>query len=117
MTIKEVVDHLKKKYNIVFSYGWVWKVLRKKKKVPYVKPFVQNEKQPVDAEDILKKNFSLVLLLLCNPIIAFLDETAIQLNPNKIRLLNTPKIKNMLGKIRSKTLFGLFNNLILFGLS
>jgi len=34
--------------------------LRKKKKVPYVKPFVQNEKQPVDAEDILKKNFSRV---------------------------------------------------------
>jgi len=47
-----------------------------------------------------------VFLLLCNPIIAFLDETAIQLNPNKIRLLNTPKIKYKLGKIRSKTLFG-----------
>ena len=47
-----------------------------------------------------------MFLLLCNPIIAFLDETAIQLNPNKIRLLNTPKIKYKLGKIRSKTLFG-----------
>jgi len=57
MTIKEVVDHLKKKYNIVFSYGWVWEVLRKKKKVLYGKPFVQNEKQPADAEDILKKIF------------------------------------------------------------
>ena len=39
-------------------------------------------------------------------VFGFLDETSIQLNPNKIRVLNTPKIKYKLGKIRSKTMFG-----------
>ena len=39
-------------------------------------------------------------------VLGFLDGTSIQLNPNKIRVLNTPKIKYKLGKIRSKTMFG-----------
>lgn len=106
MTIKDVVEYLKKKYNVVLSYSWVQNVLRNKKKVKYGKPYIENAKQPANNEDILKKNLFPMLLLLCNPIIAFLDETGIQLNPNKIRLLNTPKIKYTLGNIRSKTLFG-----------
>jgi len=61
MTIKDVVTYLKKKYNVVFSYAWIQRVLRKKKKVKYGKPYIENEKQPADAEDILKKIFFLCL--------------------------------------------------------
>ena len=41
-----------------------------------------------------------------NPIIGFLDESAIQLNPNKRRVINTPIVKYKEGKKRSKSIFG-----------
>jgi len=41
-----------------------------------------------------------------NPIIGFLDESAIQLNPNRRRVINTPTVKYKEGKKRSKSIFG-----------
>jgi len=43
---------------------------------------------------------------LSDPIIGFLDESAIQQCPNKRRVINTPVIEYMPGKKRSKTIFG-----------
>lgn len=41
-----------------------------------------------------------------NPVIGFLDESAIQLNPNKRRVINTSIVKYREGKKRSKSIFG-----------
>jgi len=41
-----------------------------------------------------------------NPIVGFLDESAIQLNPNKRRVVNTPIVKYKEGKKRLKSIFG-----------
>ncbi len=72
MTIKDVVAYLKEKYNIVFGYGWVQRVLRNKKNVVYGKPYIENEKQPADAEDILKKKFLLCFYCYIIPLLHFL---------------------------------------------
>jgi len=41
-----------------------------------------------------------------NPIVAFLDESSIQLNPGKRRVINTPVVKYKEGEKKSKTIFG-----------
>jgi transposase len=55
MTIKDVRVYIKTTRGIDYSYDMVWKVLRKKMKVKYGKPYIMNAKRPDDAEEILKK--------------------------------------------------------------
>ncbi len=55
MTIKDVVVYVKTTRGVEYSYKTVWKILRKKKKVRYGKPYIRNERRPENAEDILKK--------------------------------------------------------------
>jgi len=56
MTIKDVRVYIKTTRGIDYSYDMVWKVLRKKMKVKYGKPYIMNAKRPDDAEEILKKD-------------------------------------------------------------
>lgn len=55
MTIKDVVKYVKDTRDIDYSYKNAWKVLRVQKKVRYGKPYIKNNKRPVDAESFLKK--------------------------------------------------------------
>jgi transposase len=55
MTIKDVVNYVKETRNVDYSYKLAWKVLRVNKKVKYGKPYIRNNKRPVDAESLLKK--------------------------------------------------------------
>jgi transposase len=55
MTIHDVRVYIKKTRGIEYSYDAVWKVLRKKLKVRYGKPYIQNHKRPANAEEIFKK--------------------------------------------------------------
>jgi len=54
-TIKEVTVYVKTTRGVEYAYKTVWKILRKKKKVRYGKPYIQNSKRPDNAEEILKK--------------------------------------------------------------
>ncbi len=56
MSIKDVRVYIKTTRGIDYSYDMVWKVLRKKMKVKYGKPYIINAKRPDDAESILKKD-------------------------------------------------------------
>jgi putative transposase len=47
-----------------------------------------------------------VLSTVTDPIVGFLDESSLQQNPNKRRVINTPMLKYAQGKMRSKTIFG-----------
>lgn len=55
MTIKEVTVYVKTTRGVECAYKTVWTILRKKKKVKYGKPYIQNSKRPENAEEILKK--------------------------------------------------------------
>ena len=55
MTLKDVRVYVKTTRGVEYSYTMVWYVLRKKKKVKYGKPYIQNSKRPENAEEILKK--------------------------------------------------------------
>jgi transposase len=55
MTIKDVVNYVKETRNVDYSYKCVWYILRVQKKVKYGKPYIRNNKRPVDAESLLKK--------------------------------------------------------------
>ena len=55
MTINDVVKYVKDTRDIDYSYKGAWKVLRVQKKVKYGKPYIKNNKRPVDAESFLKK--------------------------------------------------------------
>ena len=55
MTIKDVVNYVKETRNVDYSYKLTWNILRVKKKVRYGKPYIRNNKRPVDAESLLKK--------------------------------------------------------------
>lgn len=56
MTIGDVVDYVKTTRGVKYSYKRVWTILRKKKKVRYGKPYIQNQKRPENAELDLKKD-------------------------------------------------------------
>jgi len=56
MTISDVVDYVKTTRGVEYSYKRVWTILRKKKKVKYGKPYIQNQKRPENAELDLKKD-------------------------------------------------------------
>jgi len=47
-----------------------------------------------------------VLSTVSDPIVGFLDESSLQQNPNKRRVINTPVVKYDQGRKRSKTIFG-----------
>jgi len=55
MTIKDVVVYVKDTRGIHYTYAGVWKVLRRKKRVPYGKGYSMNSKRPQNAEEMLKK--------------------------------------------------------------
>lgn len=55
MTIKDVIKYVKDTRGIEYSYKGGWKVIRSIKKVKYGKPYIRNNKRPVDAEIFLKK--------------------------------------------------------------
>jgi len=55
MTLKEVTVYVKTTRGVEYAYKTVWSILRKKKKVKYGKPYIQNSKRPENAEEILKK--------------------------------------------------------------
>jgi transposase len=55
MTIKDVVNYVKETRDVDYSYKLTWKILRVQKKVKYGKPYIMNNKRPVDAESFLKR--------------------------------------------------------------
>lgn len=55
MMIKDVLKYVKDTKGKDFSYKYGWRILRIVKKVKYGKPYIRNEKRPVDAESFLKK--------------------------------------------------------------
>lgn len=55
LTIKDVAIYIKNSRGITYKYNTLWKILRKKYRVKYGKPYKVNTKRPDDAEAILKK--------------------------------------------------------------
>jgi len=55
MTIKDVAIYVKNTRRVYYTYAGVWKVLRRRKKVPYGKAYKMNSKRPPNAEGMLKK--------------------------------------------------------------
>lgn len=55
MTLKDVQVYVNTKYGTNYAYTSVWNWVRKKKKVPYGKPYPRDIRRPEDAEEILKK--------------------------------------------------------------
>ncbi len=55
MTIEDVAKYVRDTRGIDYSYKGAWKILRVQKKVKYGKPYIRNNKRPVDAESFLKK--------------------------------------------------------------
>lgn len=55
MSIEDARQYVLREYKVEYSYDMVWRELRQKRKLPYGKPFMVNDKMPVDAEEQLKK--------------------------------------------------------------
>jgi putative transposase len=55
MTLKDVQVYVNTKYGANYSYSNVWHWVRKKKKMPYGKPYPRDTRRPENAEEILKK--------------------------------------------------------------
>jgi len=54
MTLKDVAVYVKETRGVHYGYKGVWEVLRRKRHVPYGKPYKMNRKRPENAEEILK---------------------------------------------------------------
>lgn len=54
MTLKDVAVYVKDTRGVHYGYKGVWEVLRRKRHVPYGKPYKMNRKRPENAEEILK---------------------------------------------------------------
>lgn len=55
MTLKDVGVYVKDTRGVRYTYGGVWRILRKKRHERYGKPYKMNAKRPPNAEEILKK--------------------------------------------------------------
>jgi len=55
MALRDVRVYEKSSRGIEYSYNAVWHIPRKKRRVRYWKPFIQNRKRPKNAEDLLKR--------------------------------------------------------------
>jgi len=55
-TLKDVQVYVNEEYGANYAYNSVWYWVRKKKKVPYGKPYPRDTRRPEDAEEILKKH-------------------------------------------------------------
>jgi len=56
MTIKDVMVYVNTSRGVEYVYKTAWWVLRKKMGAKYGKPYLQDERRPPNAEDILKKD-------------------------------------------------------------
>ncbi len=55
MTLKDVTVYVKDTRGVHYGYKGVWEVLRRKRHIPYGKPYKMNRKRPENAEEILKR--------------------------------------------------------------
>lgn len=55
MSIDDARQYVLERHQVNYSYDMVWRELRQKRKLPYGKPFMANDKMPADAEEQLKK--------------------------------------------------------------
>lgn len=55
MSIEDARQYVIEQHHVHYSYDMVWRELRQKRKLPYGKPFMANDKMPADAEEQLKK--------------------------------------------------------------
>ena len=55
MSVEDARQYVLREHKVEYSYDMVWRELRHKRKLPYGKPFMVNDKMPVDAEEQLKK--------------------------------------------------------------
>jgi transposase len=53
--IEQVRQRLMKEKGVVYTYKMVWYKLRKEYKLPYGKPYMQNQKMPLDAKEQVEK--------------------------------------------------------------
>ncbi len=56
MDLKQVTVYVNTTRGVKYAYNGVWRVLRKKKHIPYGKPYPRNVKRPKGADAILKKS-------------------------------------------------------------
>lgn len=55
MSIDDARQYVLERHQVNYSYDMVWRELRQKRKLPYGKPFMANDKMPADAKEQLKK--------------------------------------------------------------
>ena len=53
--IEQVRQKIQKEKGVSYTYKMVWYKLRKEYKLPYGKPYMQNQKMPVDAKEQVEK--------------------------------------------------------------
>ena len=55
MTVRDFMVYVNTSRGVEYGYKTTWWVLRKKMRARYGKPYMQEERRPSDAEEILKK--------------------------------------------------------------
>lgn len=92
-TVLEVVDLIQSTFNLQFSAAQVAKILRKRLKMYFGKPFIHDYRRPVDAEECLQERLNTVFKTLKEKNIpssavalGFIDETRPQNRANTVRV-------------------------------
>ncbi len=77
------------KYNVDYTYSGMWKIVREKFDLNYIKPFSKDYRKPDDADEILKKRLEEVSEIINKDksVVGLIDETSIQNKPNVERVL------------------------------
>ncbi len=77
------------KYNVDYTYSAMWKIVREKFELNYIKPFSKDYRQPDNADEILKKRIEEVSEIVNQDktVVGLIDETSTQNKPNVKRVL------------------------------
>jgi len=92
-TTQEVRELIKATFGVDYSQAQVVRILRKRLKMPFSKPFPQDYRRPPKAEEILKERLESVFKALKDKglkkndrALGFVDETSLQNRANTVRL-------------------------------
>lgn len=91
--IKQVMVYINTTRGLQYTYSGVWEVLRRGRKVRCGKPLKTKENRPSNAENILKKRIDEAMDGLEEATVSFVDETAMMVDPDRKRMINTSKVK------------------------
>lgn len=104
LTIKDAQEYISNEFNVSYSFKQAWYITRKKLKQNYGKPFLKYKERPENHKAILKNNIKKFVEGFINHqiFLAFMDQSYFQNEPNLVRILHDPKIKNIFERTGQK---------------